>query len=77
MMSDTKTAPKNLPTLHAERDPDYVYVVYIRASQDAVWAALTDNKADRSWWVGTGSQGAEESQGVSISLGPPDRARQP
>ncbi len=52
-MSDTKTAAKNLPTLHAEREPDYVYVVYIRASQAAVWAALVDNKTERSWWVGT------------------------
>jgi uncharacterized protein YndB with AHSA1/START domain len=52
-MSDTKTATKNLPTLHAERDPDYVYVIYIRAARDAVWAALTDNKTQRSWWVGT------------------------
>ena len=41
------------PKLHAEREPDYVYVIYIRATRDAVWAALTDNKTERSWWVGT------------------------
>jgi uncharacterized protein YndB with AHSA1/START domain len=52
-MTATQTAPKNLPTLHAERDPDYVYVVYIRAARDAVWAALTDGKTVRSWWAGT------------------------
>lgn len=41
------------PKLHAECEPDYVYVIYIRASRQAVWAALTDNKTERSWWVGT------------------------
>ncbi|MGF1610408.1 MAG: SRPBCC family protein [Kiloniellales bacterium] len=41
------------PKLHAERDPDYVYVIYIAASLEKVWAALTDNASERAWWAGT------------------------
>jgi uncharacterized protein YndB with AHSA1/START domain len=53
MTAATQTPPKNLPALHAEREPDYVYVVYIRAAQDDVWAALTDGKTVRAWWANT------------------------
>lgn len=35
-----------------ERDPDYVYVIYIKASREKVWAALTDRE-ERAWWAGT------------------------
>jgi len=38
---------------HAEADPDFVYVVYIAAPPEKVWAALTDNKTERLWWAGT------------------------
>jgi uncharacterized protein YndB with AHSA1/START domain len=38
---------------HAESDPDFVYVVYIAAPPEKVWAALTDSKTERLWWAGT------------------------
>lgn len=41
------------PKLHAERDPDYVYVIYIAASPQKIWDALTDGKTARPWWAGT------------------------
>jgi uncharacterized protein YndB with AHSA1/START domain len=41
------------PKLHAERDPDYVYVIYIAAPPQKIWDALTDGKSERSWWAGT------------------------
>lgn len=41
------------PKLHAERDPDFVYVIYIVASPEKVWAALTDSKSERAWWANT------------------------
>ncbi|HEU0223679.1 MAG TPA: SRPBCC family protein [Paracoccaceae bacterium] len=41
------------PTLHALRDPDYVHVIYILASPEKVWAALTDGTSERAWWAGT------------------------
>jgi uncharacterized protein YndB with AHSA1/START domain len=41
------------PKLHAERDPDYVYVIYIAAPPQKIWDALTDSKSERSWWAGT------------------------
>jgi uncharacterized protein YndB with AHSA1/START domain len=41
------------PKLHAERDPDYVYVIYIVASPQKIWHALTDSKTERPWWAGT------------------------
>ncbi|MBX3504703.1 MAG: SRPBCC family protein [Parvibaculum sp.] len=41
------------PALHAERDPDFVYVIHIDAKPEDVWAALTDNKSERAWWGGT------------------------
>lgn len=36
----------------AEGDPDYVYVTYIKAPREKVWAALTD-RAPRAWWDDT------------------------
>lgn len=33
-------------------DPDYVYVVYIRASARAVWDALTDGSTTALFWYG-------------------------
>jgi uncharacterized protein YndB with AHSA1/START domain len=41
------------PKLHAERDPDFVYVVYIAAPPEKIWAALTDSRAERVWWWDT------------------------
>lgn len=41
------------PKPHAEGDPDFVYVVYIMAPPEKIWAALTDNKTERSWWGNT------------------------
>jgi uncharacterized protein YndB with AHSA1/START domain len=41
------------PKLHAERDPDYVYVIYIVAPPQKIWNALTDGKTERAWWAGT------------------------
>ena len=41
------------PKLHAEREPDYVYVIYIVASPQKIWDALTDGKTERAWWAGT------------------------
>ncbi|HWA22099.1 MAG TPA: SRPBCC family protein [Caulobacterales bacterium] len=36
----------------SERDPDFVYVTYIGASREKVWAALTD-RGVRPWWDDT------------------------
>ncbi|MDB5737831.1 MAG: Activator of Hsp90 ATPase 1 family protein [Sphingomonas bacterium] len=33
-------------------DPDYVYVVYIRTSAQAVWDALTDGTSTAAFWYG-------------------------
>ena len=33
-------------------DPDYVYVVYIRATSQAVWDALTDGTTTAAFWYG-------------------------
>lgn len=52
-MTTTTAAKAELLPRHAECDPDFVYVVYIRAGRDAVWNALIDNKTERVWWVGT------------------------
>lgn len=41
------------PHPHRESDPDFVYVVYIAAPPEKVWAALTDGKTERSWWWNT------------------------
>ncbi|MDZ4759636.1 MAG: SRPBCC family protein [Alphaproteobacteria bacterium] len=41
------------PKPHAESDPDFVYVVYIAAPPEKVWAALVDNKTERAWWWNT------------------------
>jgi uncharacterized protein YndB with AHSA1/START domain len=41
------------PKLHADRDPDYVYLIYIVASPQKIWNALTDPETDRAWWAGT------------------------
>jgi uncharacterized protein YndB with AHSA1/START domain len=41
------------PKLHAERDPDFVYVIYIQASPQKVWDALTDGETVRPWWANT------------------------
>jgi uncharacterized protein YndB with AHSA1/START domain len=41
------------PTPHPKADPDFVYVVYIAAPPEKVWAALTDNTSQRAWWWGT------------------------
>jgi uncharacterized protein YndB with AHSA1/START domain len=38
--------------MSAESDPDYVYVIYIKASREKVWAALTDRE-ERAWWANT------------------------
>jgi uncharacterized protein YndB with AHSA1/START domain len=36
-----------------ETDPDFVYIVYINAPPEKIWAALTDNKTDRVFWANT------------------------
>ena len=41
------------PKLHEDRDPDFVYVIYIAASPQKVWDALTDGKTVRPWWAKT------------------------
>lgn len=41
------------PEPHAEADPDFVYVVYIAAPPEKVWAALTDGTSERVWWWNT------------------------
>ena len=41
------------PKLHAECEPDYIYVIYIAASPQKIWDALTDSETERSWWAGT------------------------
>lgn len=33
-------------------DPDYVYVTYINAPREKVWAALTE-RGERAWWANT------------------------
>jgi uncharacterized protein YndB with AHSA1/START domain len=33
-------------------EPDYVYVIYIRASRQAVWDALTDGRSTAAFWYG-------------------------
>ncbi|WP_019831962.1 SRPBCC family protein [Sphingomonas sp. PR090111-T3T-6A] len=33
-------------------EPDFVYVIYIRASAQAVWDALTDGHSTASFWYG-------------------------
>lgn len=38
---------------HVEGDPDFVYVVYIAAPPDRIWAALTDGASVRPWWGDT------------------------
>ena len=38
---------------HAERDPDFVYVIYIMTSPQRVWDALTDGENVRAWWANT------------------------
>jgi len=48
----TAIDPEILP-LHKECDPDFVYVIYIRAPREAVWSALVDNQNERAWWVNT------------------------
>ena len=53
MSATTAIDPEILP-LHKECEPDFVYVIYIRAPRDAVWAALVDNKNERVWWVKSG-----------------------
>ena len=40
-------------TQHAERDPDFVYVIYIAASPQKVWDALIDGETVRRWWGDT------------------------
>lgn len=40
-------------TRTSETDPDYIYVVYINAPPEKVWAALTDGKSERPYWAGT------------------------
>jgi uncharacterized protein YndB with AHSA1/START domain len=44
--------PEILPP-HKECEPDYVYVIYIHASREAVWSALIDSETQRSWWANT------------------------
>lgn len=34
-------------------DPAYIHVVYIRAPIEKVWAAITDNTSERTWWWNT------------------------
>jgi uncharacterized protein YndB with AHSA1/START domain len=41
------------PKLHAECEPDYVYVIYIAAPPQKIWDALTDGETARPWWAGT------------------------
>ncbi|HEV7693240.1 MAG TPA: SRPBCC family protein [Hyphomonadaceae bacterium] len=41
------------PKLHADHDPDYVYVIYIAAPPQKIWDALTEGKTARAWWAGT------------------------
>ena len=41
------------PQLHADREPDYVYVIYIAVPPQKIWDALTDGKSARPWWAGT------------------------
>jgi len=41
------------PQPHAEADPDFVYVIYIAASQQKVWNALADGETVRRWWGNT------------------------
>ncbi len=36
-----------------EHDPDFVYVIYIRAPIQTVWNALTDGSSLRPWWANT------------------------
>ena len=32
---------------------DYEYVIYMRTTPEALWAALTDNETERAWWSDT------------------------
>ncbi len=41
------------PKPHAEADPEFVYVIYIAASQQKVWDALVDGETIRRWWADT------------------------
>lgn len=67
-------------------DPDYIYVTYIKAPREKVWAALTD-RGERAWWVGTTHDttfepgapilfrrnGAIDMRGVIKEIQPPQR----
>ncbi|NIH83619.1 uncharacterized protein YndB with AHSA1/START domain/DNA-binding transcriptional ArsR family regulator [Amycolatopsis granulosa] len=46
----TLTAIKNQAEEYAMTVPDYVYVTYIRASAEQVWAALTDADVTARYW---------------------------
>jgi uncharacterized protein YndB with AHSA1/START domain len=41
------------PKPHAETDPDFVYVVYMRTTPERVWTELTNNRDERPWWGNT------------------------
>jgi uncharacterized protein YndB with AHSA1/START domain len=70
----------------AERDPDYVYVTYIRAPREKVWAAIID-RAPRPWWDDTqfdttfkpgdplkfGRRGGVDVRGKILDADPPNK----
>lgn len=41
------------PESHAERDPDFVYVIYMRTTPERLWSELTDSSTERPWWGNT------------------------
>jgi uncharacterized protein YndB with AHSA1/START domain len=52
-------------------DPDFVYVVYIRATPQAVWDALTDGTSTRAFWYGRTNESSWR-KGDTVTFCAPD-----
>jgi uncharacterized protein YndB with AHSA1/START domain len=52
-------------------DPDYVYVVYIRTTPQAVWDALTDGTSTASFWYGRTNE-STWTKGDTVTFRRPD-----
>lgn len=72
---------------HAETDPDFVYVVFIAAPPERVFAALIDSTTERKWWANTRHEsdfkpgasihyrrnGGTDIEGEILEVDPPNR----
>ena len=52
-------------------DPDYVYVVYIRATPQTVWNALTDGHSTAAFWYGRTNESSWQ-KGDTVTFRRPD-----